>query len=174
MGKKYDRIHIFFYNILFTLYLGEKRQSNYKVKAKQFIFVFSLKIDLLQSSVRFRLLHQIWISIYRLCIKLSKVKMAAVPLVAAELCFPSAVGFALFTQHSRLSSLVKWLSSGCNALMKKQTKVLIWHPGITRTVWTESLQLCKQVAFLMACCCQPFGLRGHRSSCWHCYRCISC
>lgn len=38
----------------------------------------------------------------------------------------------------------------------------------------KSFQLCKHVAFHMACCGRSLGLHGHRGSCWHCYHCISC
>lgn len=51
---------------------------------------------------------------------------------STEVCSPSAVVFVLFTQHSMLSSPVKWLSSEYNALMRKHTKALIWHHSITQ------------------------------------------
>lgn len=77
-------------------------------------------------------MSQQWTKLIILC---SKGYKAAAPLTSAEVCFPSAVVFVLFTQHSlasMLSSPVKWLSSEHKALMRKHTKALIWHLSITQ------------------------------------------
>lgn len=77
---------------------------------------------------------------------------------STAVCSPSAVVFALFTQHSpasMLSSPVKWLSLEYKALMRKHTMALIWYYSITQKYSTKQIPPAIQTCCLSYCLLLP-------------------